>query len=275
MKRHRSIQLLSLSALALLGGAAAFTAYVADPAISARESADWPSYGATDAEQHYSALDQITTKNVKRLGLAWALDLPQGNTITQPIAVHGVIYFAMGYSFVHAVDALTGKVLWTYDPEVYKTAGEKQHAGWGSRGLAWWDDKVYTVTHDGFVIALDGKTGKVLWKVPTLSSKDSTYVTGAPRVFDGKVIIGNAGDAGAMRGYVTALDARTGKQLWRFWTVPGDPAKGFENPAMEMAAKTWHGDWWKYGGNGSPWNAFSYDRETDTIFIGTGNGYPY
>ncbi|MGV3768538.1 MAG: PQQ-dependent dehydrogenase, methanol/ethanol family [Sphingobium phenoxybenzoativorans] len=237
--------------------------------------ADWSGYGRTYGEQHYSPLDQVNAGNVERLGLAWSLDLPAGNTVTQPIAVDGVIYFAMGYSFVHAVDALTGKLLWSYDPEVYKTAGPKQHAGWGSRGIAWWNGKVYTVTHDGFVIALDAKTGKPLWKVPTLDKDDSSYVTGAPRIFDGKLIIGNSGDYGAVRGHATAIDAETGKRLWRFWVVPGDPAKGFENEAMAMAAKTWSGEWWKFGGGGTPWNAFTYDPETDTVFIGTGNGYPY
>jgi quinohemoprotein ethanol dehydrogenase len=243
--------------------------------LDSSDGVDWPGYGRTYGEQHYSPLDQINAENAGRLGLAWSLDLPAGNTVTQPIAVDGVIYFAMGYSFVHAVDAITGKLLWSYDPEVYKTAGNKMHAGWGSRGIAWWNGKVYTVTHDGFVIALDAKTGKPLWKTPTIDKDDPSYVTGAPRIFDGKLIIGNSGDTGAVRGYATAIDAETGKQLWRFWVVPGDPAKGFENEAMEMAAKTWSGEWWKYGGGGTPWNAFTYDPETDTMFIGTGNGYPY
>lgn len=271
----RILKVCALAPLLLMNISAGPSAGPATHLLDSSGGADWPAYGRTYGEQHYSPLDQINADNVGRLGLAWSLDLPPGNTVTQPIAVDGVIYFAMGYSLVHAVDAVTGKLLWTYDPEVYKTAGPKQRAGWGSRGIAWWNGKVYTVTHDGFVIALDAKSGRPLWKTPTIDKDDSSYVTGAPRIFDGKLIIGNAGDFGAVRGYATALDAETGKQLWRFWIVPGDPAKGFENKAMEMAAKTWSGEWWKFGGGGTPWNSFTYDPETDTIFIGTGNGYPY
>jgi quinohemoprotein ethanol dehydrogenase len=102
------------------------------------------------------------------------------------------------------------------------------------------------------------------------------FISGPPRIMDGKVLIGNGGaDVAAIRGYITAYDAETGKQVWRFWTVPGDPAKGFENDAMRMAAKTWAGDWWTKGGGGTVWNAMSYDRATNTVFIGTGNGSPW
>jgi quinohemoprotein ethanol dehydrogenase len=90
------------------------------------------------------------------------------------------------------------------------------------------------------------------------------------------VIIGHGGaDVAAIRGYVTTYDAATGKQLWRFYLVPGNPADGFENKAMEMAAKTWSGEWWKHGGGGTVWNAMSYDPETDTVFVGSGNGSPW
>jgi len=220
-------------------------------------------------------LEQINPGNISHLRLAWSLDLQPGGTTTQPIEIDGVLYFAMGYSVVHAVDARSGKLLWKFDPETYKTAAQKMRTGWGSRGIGWWHGKIYTVTHDGYVIALDAKSGRRLWSTPTLDSRDSTYVSGPPRIFAGIVIVGNAGDAGVNRGLVTAIDAETGKVLWRFWTVPGNPANGFENKAMAMAAKTWSGEWWKYGGGGTTWNAFSYDPETQTIFVGTDNGYPY
>ena len=237
---------------------------------------DWAAYGGTADQAHYSPADQIDTANVGRLGLAWSFDLPAGNTLTQPIAVNGVLYFASGYSVLHAIDAITGKLLWKYDPEVYKTDGRQIGTmGWGSRGIAWWKDKVYTVTQGGVVIAVDAKTGKALWSSPTLAEDSISFVTGPPRVFAGKVIVGNSGDNGPVRGHVVALDAGTGELAWRFYVVPGNPADGFENEAMERAAKTWSGEWWKYGGGGTPWNSFSYDSETELVFVGTGNGYPY
>ena len=248
---------------------------VAEPRYESAAAVDWPAYGRTSDQQHFSPLKQINTGNVGRLSLAWSLELQSGNTNTQPIEVNGVLYFAMAYSVVHAVDAVTGKLLWKYDPEVYKTAGDRFRIGWGSRGIAWWNGKVYTVTHEGNAIAIDANTGKPLWSTPTLEKDTASYVTGAPRVFAGKLIIGNSGDNGAIRGQVTALDAETGEFAWRFWVVPGNPADGFEDKAMEMAAKTWAGEWWKYGGGGTPWNSFAFDEETDTVFVGTGNGYPF
>jgi quinohemoprotein ethanol dehydrogenase len=240
------------------------------------DGADWPAYGRTYGEQHYSPLDQIDAGNVGRLGLAWSIDLDTRNSATAPIAVAGILYFATGHSIVHAVEAATGKELWTFDPHAAEAAGIRLRQGWGSRGIAWWNGRVYTGTQDGRLIAIDARTGKQLWNVMTLEEGDYRFISGAPRVFDGKIIIGHGGgDAGATRGYVTAYDAATGKQLWRFWTVPGDPAKGFENGAMKMAAATWSGKWWEHGGGGTVWNAISYDPETDTVFIGTGNGAPW
>jgi len=237
---------------------------------------NWPAFGRSYGEQHYSPLAAINRDNVARLGLAWSLDLPAGNVATGPVAVDGVIYFASGYSIVHAVDAVTGRLLWTYDPKVPEAAGAKLRTVWGSRGIAWWNGKVYTGTADGRLIAIDAKSGRPVWSVMTVDPADVRFISGAPRVFDGKVIIGHGGaDFGDLRGYVTTYDAETGRQLWRFYTVPGDPAKGFEDAAMAMAAKTWSGEWWKYGGGGNVWNAFTYDAGTDTIILGTGNGSPW
>ncbi len=237
---------------------------------------DWPAYGRTFGEQHYSPLTQINDSNVNQLGLAWSMDLPPGNSVTQPLEVDGVIYFATGFSKIHAVDVLTGKELWAYDAKVPEARGRKLRLAWGTRGIAWWKGKIYTGTQDGRLIALDAKTGKPIWSVMTTGVDDGRYITGAPRVFDGKVIIGHGGaDVAAVRGYVTAYDAETGKQVWRWYTVPGNPREGFENKAMAMAAKTWFGEWWKYGGGGTVWNAISYDADTDTIFLGTGNGSPW
>jgi quinohemoprotein ethanol dehydrogenase len=237
---------------------------------------DWPAYGRTFGEQHFSPLTQINDGNVGQLGLVWAMDLPPGNSVTQPLEVDGVIYFATGFSKIHAVDALTGKELWAYDAKVPEARGRKLRLAWGTRGIAWWKGKIYTGTQDGRLIALDARTGRPVWSVMTVGEDDGRYITGAPRVFDGKVVIGHGGaDVAAVRGYVTAYDAETGKQLWRWFTVPGDPSKPFENEAMAMAAKTWAGEWWKQGGGGTVWNAMTYDPKTDTLFLGTGNGSPW
>lgn len=239
---------------------------------------DWPTFNGTYGEQHFSALNEINAKNISKLGLAWYMDLDAGNTVTGPIEVGNTVYISVGYSVVHAIDAVSGKLLWKYDSNVAKYAGIRLRQGWGSRGLAWWNNKIYVGTIDGRLIALDAKTGDEVWVVNTLKeiTGGSYYVTGAPRVFDGKVIIGNGGtEHASTRGFVTTYDAETGKQLWRFYIVPGNPKDGFENKAMEMAAETWHGEWWKYGGGGNAWNAFTYDAEFDQILIGTGNGSPW
>lgn len=274
----------SYLALAVLLASAGGVALVAAPSALSPETQlrdssdgdDWPGFGRSYGEQHFSPLTQIDDSNVGKLGLAWSMDLEPGNSVTGPIEVAGVLYFARFYSVVNAVDAATGKLLWTYDPKAPQVSGVRLRQGWGSRGIAWWNGKVYTATQDGRLIALDAKTGKPVWTVQTLAKGDPRFISGAPRVFDGKIIIGNGGaDEAAIRGYATAYDAETGKRLWRFWTVPGDPKRGFENPAMAMAAKTWAGDWWNKGGGGTVWNSISYDKDTDTVFLGTGNGSPW
>jgi quinohemoprotein ethanol dehydrogenase len=242
--------------------------------LDSNDGGNWPGYGRTYGEQHYSPLTQITQANVKELGLAWSRDLGPQNSATQPIAINGLLYYATGLSVVHATDAASGKELWTYDPKAAEKAGLNLRHGWGVRGIGWWNNKIYTGTVDGRLIAIDAKRGTPVWSVQTYDPSYPAHINGAPRVFDGKVIVGYASSTGATRGYVTTYDAETGRQLWRFYTVPGNPADGFENPAMEMAAKTWAGTWWKHGGGGADvWNAIAYDPETDTVFIGTGSAY--
>ena len=169
-----------------------------------------------------------------------------------------------------------GKIRWTYDPHVAQVAGYKLQEGWGIRGIAYSGGRLYLGTQDGRLIALDAESGAPVWIVQTTALNDGLYITGAPRIFHGKVIIGNGGsDFSDARGYVTAYDALTGRQLWRFFLVPGDPKKGFENKAMAMAAKTWTGDWWKLGGGGTAWNAITYDEPLNRIYVGAGGGGPW
>ena len=276
--RVATIRLMGVCVVAVLCAANALAATAIDNA-ALKDEADgrnWAAYGRTFSETHYSPLGEINRESISRLNLAWTLDLDVTNNLSTPLAVDGVIYVASGYSFVHAVDVKTGKLLWRYDPEVAKAAGVKLRTGWGIRGLSFWKGRLFVGTHDGRLISLDAKTGKPVWSMQTIDTNDGSFVSGPPRVFNDKVIIGfGGGDFGAVRGYVTAYDTATGKQLWRWFTVPGDPAKGFENKAMEMAAKTWTGEWWKYGGGGTVWNAMTYDPEFNRVYLGTGNGGPW
>lgn len=242
---------------------------------------NWAAYGTGYASNHYSPLDQINQGNVGKLGLAWSIDLPTSvSSHSAPLAVDGVLYYSVGLSIISAVDAASGKPLWTYDPDVAGVAGDKLRPAWGLRGIGYWRGKIYAGTQDGRLIAIDANTGKPVWSVQTTTgSNDGRYVTGAPLLFDGKVMIGHGGaDFAPVRGYVTTYDAETGKKLWRFYTVPGDPAKPdgeASDPVMAMAAKSWKGEWWKHGGGGTVWNAMAYDAELDRVYIGTGNGFPW
>jgi quinohemoprotein ethanol dehydrogenase len=236
---------------------------------------DWPGFGRSYGEQHYSPLAQIDGNTVGRLGLAWSYDLPAQNPMSGPVAAQGLLFTATGYSVVRAFDVETGKLRWEVDTGTPEKAGPRMRYAWGIRGLAWWQGKIYVGTVDGRLIALDARTGKQRWSVQSFEPGMIANLTGAPRIFDGKVIIGFGGaDYAAVRGYVTAYDAESGKQLWRFYTVPGNPAVDHDE-TTQIAAKTWSGEWWKYGGGGTAWNAFSYDPETDTVFVGTGNGGPW
>ncbi len=267
-----------LVATGLLLAANAVTATATDDAALANEAdgRNWPAYGRTFSESHYSPLATVNRETVPRLNLAWTLDLDVTDNLSTPLAVDGVIYVASGYSLVHAVDAKTGKLLWRYDPEVVKVAGAKLRAGSGVRGLSISKGRLFVGTLDGRLIAIDAKSGKPVWTVQAVDAGDGAVISGPPRVFKDKVLIGfGGGDLGAVRGHVTAYDAATGKQAWRWWTIPGDPAKGFENKAMEMAAKTWTGEWWKHGGGGAVWNAMTYDPEFNRIYLGVGSGSPW
>ena len=237
---------------------------------------EWLTHGRTYSEQRFSPLKGVTRENVKDLGLAWSFDLGVSRGIeATPIVRDGIMYVTASWNIVHALKAKTGAPVWSFDPEVDRSRASVMCCDIVNRGVAIWGDKVYTGTIDGRLIALDAASGRKVWDVQTVDLSEPYSVTGAPRVVKGKVIIGNGGAEFGVRGYVSAYDAQTGALLWRFHTVPGDPAKGFENATMEMAAKTWTGEWWKLGGGGTVWDSMAYDPDLDLLYIGVGNGSPW
>jgi quinohemoprotein ethanol dehydrogenase len=246
---------------------------------NARKTEDWPSYGLDYAETRFSRLNQISTSNVKDLGLVWSYNLESKRGVeATPLVVDGIMYVTASWSVVHAVDVRTGKRIWTYDPKVSKEAGYKGCCDVVNRGVALHEGKVFVASYDGRLIALDAASGSVVWEKDTIIDRKFSYtITGAPRVFKGKVIIGNGGAEYGVRGYITAYDAKTGDQKWRWFTVPGDPSKPFEDESMAKAAKTWDpaGKWWEAGGGGTAWDTLAFDPELNLMYVGTGNGSPW
>lgn len=246
------------------------------------DAAQWLSHGKDDSQQRYSPLTQISVRTVNKLGLKWSLSLPiETGLVSTPLMVGDTLYFTGRYSVVYAVSARTGQIQWTFDPKALEELAKvprRTTYHWGtSRGVAYHKGTIIVASVDGRLICISAENGQPVWSTQTIDpSNTNLYISSVPLIFGDKVLIGNAGgDFGATRGYVTAYAADTGKQLWRFFTVPGDPAKGFENAAMEKAAKTWSPGWWKTTGGGNVWNGMTYDSEFNRIYIGTGNGSPW
>jgi quinohemoprotein ethanol dehydrogenase len=241
-----------------------------------QDPGNWLTHGRTYSEQRFSTLKAINDKNVAQLGLAWYYDLDthRGQEAT-PLIIDGRMYFTTAWSKVVALDAASGALLWSYDPKVPPEWAINACCDVVNRGLAAWDNKLFLGTLDGRLIALDAVTGRPVWEKLTIDPNSRYSITGAPRVVKGKVIIGNGGAEMSVRGYVSAYDADNGNMIWRFYTVPGDPSKPFENPILEKAAKTWTGEWWKHGGGGTVWDSIVYDPELDLLYIGVGNGAPW
>lgn len=240
------------------------------------DPSQWLTYGGDYEEQRYSRLTQINRDNVKQLGLAWFADydtnLSQEGT---PLYIDGVIYVSTAWSKVYAFDAKTGRKLWEYDPRTPGQWIRNVCCGIVNRGIAAWQGKIYLGTLDGRLVALDAQTGQEVWSTLTIDRSKHYSITGAPRVAKGKVFIGVSGGEYGVRGYISAYDADSGKLVWRFYTVPGNPKSGFENAALKKAAATWGpGDWWRLGGGGAVWDAIVYDPVTDLLYFGTGNGSP-
>ena len=242
---------------------------------AAGDLSEWLTHGRTYDEQRFSPLEQINTGNVKDLGLAWFADLDtaRGQEAT-PLVIDGTIYITTAWSKVKAYDAVSGKLRWQYDPKVPGEAGIRACCDVVNRGLAAWGHRLFFGTLDGRLIALERDSGKLLWSTLTVDRSKPYGISGAPRVIDGRVIIGNGGAEMGVRGYVAAYDSEDGKELWRFYTVPDRP--GANTAAhLQRAESTWKGDWWTLGGGGTVWDSMAYDPKLDLLYIGTGNGTPW
>jgi quinohemoprotein ethanol dehydrogenase len=246
------------------------------------DARNWMSHGRTYDEQRFSPLAQLTPNNVTRLGLAWHYDLDTAHRAQEstPLVIDGIMYVTSAWSKVFALDARTGKQLWTYDPRVPGAAAVNACCDVVNRGVAAWKGKLYLGTLDGRLVAIDAATGKPAWEVLTVPAGSRYTITGAPRVVKDKVLIGNGGSEVGVRGYLSAYDASTGKLVWRFYTVPPDPSQAVDGaasdkPLQEIATKTWTGEWWRLGGGGTVWDSMAYDPALDLLYIGVGNGSPW
>jgi quinohemoprotein ethanol dehydrogenase len=245
---------------------------------------DWLTYGLDSGEKRYSPLSQIDATNVTRLGPVWSFDIPGGNNNPPGggnqeatlLASNGTLYGITTWSVVYAVDARKGTLLWKWDPEVNRPAVQsKICCGVVSRGVALFEGKVIAPIIDGRLVALDAATGRPVWESRVAYPQNQYTLTMAPRIAKGKVLIGASGSEYPVRGFVDAFDANTGQKAWRFYTVPGDPSKPFENDAMKKAAPTWSGEWYKMGGGATVWDGMAYDPQANLVYFGTGNGGPW
>ena len=238
----------------------------------------WLSYGRDQAETRYSTLKQINDSNAKRLGLEWtyAVGAGGGNQEGTPLMWNNTLYGITTWSVVYALDARTGRELWRWDPEVNQAAVRPRICcGIVNRGIALYNGMIIAATNDGRLQALGALTGKPLWEARVAFPQDLYTLTMAPRIAGGKVIIGASGGDKATRGFFAAFDASTGRQAWKFYTVPGNPELPPENDAMKAALKTWGGDFWTKGGGGAVWDGFAYDPEASLVYVGTGNAEPW
>lgn len=272
---------LALAVLAACGPTGPAAVNEARIAAADGEPGNWMSHGRTYSEERYSPLDAINAENVAQLGLAWSYELraPRGAEAT-PIVVDGVMYVTSAWSIVYALNAATGEELWVYDPEVPHGRGASACCDVGNRGVAVWNGRVYFGTLDGRLIALDARDGSKVWEAVTVDQSKPYTITGAPRVARGLVFIGNGGAEYGVRGYVSAYDARSGALRWRFYTTPNPhEADGAASDSVrDTALASWNpnaGAWLESGGGGTAWDALVYDNETDTLWIGVGNGSPW
>ena len=250
---------------------------------SAAEPDQWFTPGRDAGGSFYSPLAAINATTVGSLGFAW--DYRVGTTRgleATPVVVDGVMYTSGNWGRVYALEAATGRELWTYDPGVPGQYGRYACCDVVNRGVVVRDGRVYVASLDGYLHAIDAHTGKRIWRVDTFSARGSRdfhyFVTGAPLVAGDRIVIGSGGsDFKGARGSVSAYDLATGAFRWRFYTVPRDPRQGPQDqPHLTEAVKTWdrHYDW-DYGGGGSVWDGMAYDPVLHLVYVGTANASPY
>jgi quinohemoprotein ethanol dehydrogenase len=248
------------------------------------EAGEWPRAGRDMGDSHFSPLEQIRADNVDQLGLAFEFTdfLQRGRTEygleSTPVMADGKLFMSGPWGEAYAIDARTGDLLWMHDTQADGQFARNACCGVVNRGLALADGKVFVGALDGHLFALDMDTGEEVWKVDTFVDRRWNYsLTGAPQIAGDVVMIGQAGADMGARGYVSAYDLDTGELAWRFWAVPGDPAAGpDETPEVTMARETWPQDTrWELGLGGTPWNGLAYDPETNTAYLGLGNGGPH
>jgi quinohemoprotein ethanol dehydrogenase len=243
---------------------------------------EWLTYGGTYDEQRHSKLDKVNKSNVAQLGVAWTYDLATNRGVeSTPIVVDGTMYVTSAWSVVYALDAKTGAEKWVYDPAVDRAVGVKACCDVVNRGVAVYDGKVYVGVIDGRLEALNAETGAVVWSKVTVDQTKPYTITGAPRVVDGKVLIGNGGAELGVRGYLSAYDTSSGDLVWRFYTVP-NPTKQPDGAAsddafVKVGNVTWGdtGAWTTDGGGGTVWDSIVYDEVNKQIIFGVGNGSPW
>jgi len=227
-----------------------------------QEPHNWLTYGGDYNSHHYSTLAQINSENVSRLRVKWIYQMHKTKVETTPIVIDGIMYVTRPPSDVIAIDAATGRALWTFEyrlsTRLYVCCGEV------NRGVAVLGNTVYVTTLDAKLIALDARSGRMLWKKDIADPGLNYTATTAPLAIKDKLIVGIAGAEGGIRGFLDAYDAKTGERVWRFWTVPG---KG------EPGSETWGGESYKYGG-ASTWTTGSYDPDLNLVYWGTGNPGP-
>ena len=243
----------------------------------------WLTPGGDAGGSYYSPLDTINAENVSRLGFAWDYDLgTQRGLEATPVVVEGVLYAAGNWGRVYALDARTGRPLWTYDPQVEGQWGRYACCDVVNRGLAVWNGRVYVASVDGYLHAIDARTGRRVWRVDTLPDRKADsfkyFITGAPLLAGDLIVIGNGGsDFKGARGSVSAYSLATGEFRWRFYTVPRDPRLGPQDqPHLQAAVKTWSPRYdWSNGGGGTAWDGLAYDADRKLVYLGTANASPY
>jgi quinohemoprotein ethanol dehydrogenase len=281
MARWLALLLVFLGAVAT--NAPPQSAMVDTKRVAQQRPDEWLLDGRDFANSYFSPLNQINQSNISHLGFAWEFHginsrggIHHGME-SNPVLVDGLLYFSGPWGNAYAVDAHNGKLLWAYDSHADGQYARNACCDVVNRGVAVWKGRVYVASLDGWLVALDARTGRPVWRVDTIVDRHfNTTVDGAPHVAGDNILIGNAGADMGSRGYVSAYDAVSGKLMWRFWAVPGDPRKGpDETPEVTRARRTWAGNTrWDLGGGGDPWDSIVYDPQTGLAYLGMGNGGP-